>query len=129
VAEPTIRRRALRERIEKTRHRYWGKGGQVNVPELADQMLSFLHEHGVRVVDNDWEPGFCEPPASADWPARFRAAAEEAEKADLHGTGSQLRELALRWPSGALWPVVEAIGRALSGEAATTNSELTVEEN
>ena len=113
--QPTIHRSALREHIEKTRHPYWGKGGQANTPELTDQILTFLHEQGVRVVDDDWEPrplDVADVPDCVDWPARFRAAANAAEKRGAAAGAAELRDFANKM----FWAppdVVEVIGRAL----------------
>jgi hypothetical protein len=54
-----------------------------------------------------------------DWPARFRAAAEVAERMSPFGISDTLDGLADALDSGAFSPdVVEAIGRALLGKQA-----------
>lgn len=87
-------------------------------------LVEVVGESQVRVVDA----------APVDWPARFRAAAEAAERADYGRTGLLLRDLAVRTehllklgPSDrhpdlsagvtrSPLQVVEAIWRALNGE-------------
>lgn len=57
VPQPVVRQSELRKRIESTRHRYWNKGGEANVSELTDQILSFLHDAGVAVRSDDYIGG------------------------------------------------------------------------
>lgn len=52
-------------------------------------------------------------PAPVDWPARFRAAADAAEKAGYLPAAAQLREVS----NSVALDVVGGIGRALLGEA------------
>ena len=56
-------------------------------------------------------------PTPVDWPARFRAAADVAEREGLVRSARELRELARRWGKPPLQESIEAIGRALLGEA------------
>jgi hypothetical protein len=52
--EERIDRRELRIHLEKTMHRYWFKGKEVNVYDLTDQVMKFLNERGVPLRDSDW---------------------------------------------------------------------------
>jgi len=52
-----IDRRDVREHLERTRTKYWLKGGPLNMGELADQVIALLAEKGVPVKDSDWEVG------------------------------------------------------------------------
>lgn len=54
--------------------------------------------------------------AAVDWPARFRTAADVAEKADHEGASWLLGEFADMATEDLPPHVVEAIGRALLGE-------------
>lgn len=68
VPQPVVRYSELRKRIESTRHRYWGKGGEVNVTELIDQILSFLHDAGVSVRSDQYVGGPARPRGAAPVP-------------------------------------------------------------
>jgi hypothetical protein len=49
-----IDRRDVREHLERTRRRYWFKE-QLDMSELADQVIAFLAAKGIPVKDSDWE--------------------------------------------------------------------------
>lgn len=91
-----------------------GCGGPVEVQHKAGLPPCDLHPPVVAELRMHLSAEITGP---VDWPARFRAAADVAEKADHEGASWLLGEFADMATEDLPPHVVEAIGRALLGEA------------